>query len=335
MIAAAILLSGWAIYHTACFLVEGYGDFSVARQQRFNTTLFQYLVFFGGLAVIISAAVQYYFTKRLIRPINQLIASTKMLKKGTYPDAIDVRADDEIGELIQNYNELQKQLQHNEEYRKKLVADVSHELRTPIANLTGYMHALKSGVIEGDQELFTALHEQTNRLANLVEQIEHLNEWEDTTSNQPLMKEIVQIRAVTHQSVELFSWKLKAQSIEVDVEIEESELNIHSNGIQQVLTNLLDNAIQYYEGEAPISITGKRENADYVISIASPGKEIMPEEKELLFERFYRVDHSRARETGGTGLGLAIVKEIIDNHQGTIEVQSNDGINTFIIFLPR
>src|SRR5699024_9504865 len=141
----------------ACFLVESYEGFSSTRQNEFSRTLFQYLLLFGSSAVIISTAVQYYFTKKLIRPINELIVSTQLLKTGNYQDPIQVHAEDEIGELIKNYNELQNQLLLNEQYRTKLVQDVSHELRTPITNLTGYMQALKTGVIEGDQALFTSL----------------------------------------------------------------------------------------------------------------------------------------------------------------------------------
>ena len=118
------------------------------KQANFNAALFNYLLLFGSMAVIVSMLVQYYFTRKLIKPINQLIYSTKTLRSGTYPDLIATKAEDEIGELIRNYNALQEQLQANDQHRNKLIADISHELRTPIANLTGYMHALKSGVME-------------------------------------------------------------------------------------------------------------------------------------------------------------------------------------------
>src|SRR5699024_10865861 len=101
-----------------------------------------------------------------------------MLQQGIYPSPIPTEGDDEIAELTKQYNELLAQLQRNEAYRNKLVEDVSHELRTPISNLTGYMHALKSGVMQGNPELFASLYVQKTRLTDLVEQIEHVKEWD-------------------------------------------------------------------------------------------------------------------------------------------------------------
>lgn len=334
VIAGAILLSGWAIYHTACFLVEGIGDFSLTRQQQFNATLFQYVFLFAMIAVFISSVVHFYLTKRLISPIKKLIEATKLLKSGTYPDPLQVNSNDEIGELVSHYNELLDHLQKNDQHRKKLVDDVSHELRTPIANLTGYLHALKSGDIKGDQQLFQSLHEQAKQLTDLIEQIERLNEWNSMTTEQNIKKEKIDITGIITQCVQMFSWKLEQANIKGNMNVERAELFIHIDGIQQVLNNLLDNAIHYYEGEEPITISGKICDTNYCISVTSPGKEIKKEDQLRIFERFYRIDHSRNRKTGGSGLGLAIVKEIIENHHGTIDVHSKAGMNTFSFILP-
>lgn len=333
VITIAIILSGWAIYHTACFLVDGMGNFTGAGQEQFNATLFQYLILFGGIGLFVGILVQFYFTKKLLKPIEALVQSTKMLQQGVYPAPIPTEGEDEIAELTKQYNKLLVHLQQNEAYRNKLVEDVSHELRTPISNLTGYMHALKSGVMQGNPELFASLYEQTKRLTDLVEQIEHLNEW-DAEHIRHLEKERLSITEVVQQSVEIFRLQLDENAIELHLEMDEASLWIHQDGIQQVLTNLLDNAIRYYEEEAVIYLKGKKNPDYYQISIATRGTPIKDEARQFIFERFYRLEESRDRKTGGSGLGLAIAKEIMDNHEGTIYVESANGFNTFILQLP-
>lgn len=334
VISSAILLTGWAVYETACFLVDGIGNFSVIRQQQFNATLFEYLLIFTGIAVCISSVIHFYVTRKLISPINELIEAIKILKKGTYPAPITIQSKDEVGKLVSHYNELLYQLQKNEEQRKKLVDDVSHELRTPIANLTGYLYALKSGDLQGSKQLFAALHEQTERLTNMVEQIERLNEWDDHTKQQHTKKETVQIKEIVDQCIQLFSLKCDQTGLRIDADIEREEVFIHKEGIRQVVTILLDNAIRYYEGNGSISVIGMKQDSAYVISVSGPGAPINREEQSKIFDRFYRIDPSRNRKTGGSGLGLAIAKEIIENHKGTITVQSFTGINTFTCKLP-
>lgn len=332
IVTLAILLSGWALYHTACFLVDGLSGVDASRQ-RFNATLFEYLLLFGGIAVVASAFMQFHVTKKMMKPIHQLIDATKLLKKGQYPVPIPVKKQDEIGELIQHYNELLKQLEANEKQRKKLVEDVSHELRTPISNLQGYLHALQSGVMEGSPELFQALYGQTNRLTDLIEQMSHLHEW-DQTALQVLHQETVEMRQLLEQMVQMFSVRAKEYDLTLQLEVEPAEVSIHLDGLQQVLTNLLDNAITYHEGAQPIRVVGAKLETAYQVQIISHGSLISEAEKAQLFDRFYRVDHSRNRHTGGSGLGLAIAKEIIENLSGEIMVDVQDGVYTFTIRVP-
>lgn len=334
VIAGTIVLSGLAIYHTACFLVDGIGNFSVTRQQQFNTTLFQYVFLFGVIAVFISSIIHFYLTKKLIDPVNKLIESTKVLKRGSYPERLPVTSKDEIGQLTTQYNELIQQLQENEQYRKKLVADISHELRTPIANLTGYLHALKSGDIEADPQLFESLHGQAVQLTKLMEQMDSLTMWNGIGEEKYLLKEQVQIKSIIVESVQMFNWKLEEKNLDVKMNIEEAVVFIHKEGLRQVLNNLIDNAIRYYQGNGPIMIRGKKLVHFYRFSVENPGDHIEIEQQAQLFNRFYRLEKSRSRETGGTGLGLAIAKEIIENHDGQIEVCSKSGVNTFSFNIP-
>ncbi|WP_010095616.1 sensor histidine kinase [Ornithinibacillus scapharcae] len=335
VITAFVGFSSWAIYNTACVLAEGFVTMSNQKQTQFEATLFQYLLIFSISTIVIGSLTHFYLTRKLIHPLRQLIHSTKKMKKGEYPNPIEVNHEGEVGELISHFNELVKQLETNEERRLKLVSDLSHEFRTPLSNLNGYLRALQNGVIKGDEKLYQSLYEESRRIIRLIEQMEQLKEW-DYRSRQTFSEKFpVNIRQLVEQSVEMFRWTSKQANINVRVDVAPSILTLNSEAITQVISNLLDNAIRYYEGTGPIVIEGMIRESGYMLCVTGPGKPISIAEQEKIFERFYRIDHSRSRELGGSGLGLAISKEIIERHRGTIGVSSDKNQHTFWFRLPR
>ncbi|MGM8363893.1 sensor histidine kinase [Virgibacillus sp. W0181] len=334
VIIAAIALSSWAVYNTACFLAEGIGNFDEQRQQQFNGTLLQYLLIFSMIGIIAGGLLHFYMTKKIVGPIRKLIASTEKLKQGEYPQKITVGTDDEVGQLIKQYNGLIQQLQANEQERHRLVSDVSHELRTPLSNLSGYLQALKTGMIQGNETLFHALHDEANRLSQLVEQLELLKEWDHSGTDKFANKQSVAMSTQINQCVSLFDWKLKELDIPVEVNAVAAPVKVQVEALQQVLHNLLDNAIRYYEGNGPITITGEKERAKYRISFTGPSKTIPQADQANIFDRFYRIESSRDRQTGGSGLGLAIVREVVKKHNGQVGVDSKEGTTTFWVSFP-
>ncbi|WP_233212187.1 cell wall metabolism sensor histidine kinase WalK [Sporosarcina sp. P16b] len=336
VIVTATAISGWAIYNTACFLVAGVGDLDGRTQQRFNSTLLNYLWIFMIAAAFVGSLLHFYLIKRLIKPIRSLIQSTEKLKLGDYPEPVQVNKQDEIGQLVTQYNGLIAQLQTNEQQRKKLVSDLSHEIRTPLSNLNGYLQALRDGDIVGDKVLFASLHQESNRLSQMIEQLEQLKEWDYLSTQSVVKKEMYEIESQLTQCVAMFDRALMQKNIPIQVEVESCKLYINIEGIQQVISNLLENAMRYYEGIGPILITGKKQGKGYCISITGPSNPIPVNEREKVFMRFYRLDSSRSRLTGGSGLGLAISKEIVErHHQGEIGIETTDNSNTFWIVLPR
>ncbi|WP_234032465.1 histidine kinase dimerization/phospho-acceptor domain-containing protein [Lentibacillus cibarius] len=177
MIASVILLSGLAIYYTACSLVGAISDFNSQQQSLFNQTLFNYLLIFAIMTFILGSLLHFYSTKKLIKPIRNLIEATMQLKKGKYPKPTAETAHGEVGELVTHFNGLIRQLEANEETRRKMISDLSHELRTPLTNLNGYLQALRDGDMQGSQSLYEALHKETRHLMDLTEQMEMLKEW--------------------------------------------------------------------------------------------------------------------------------------------------------------
>ncbi|ASN03913.1 HAMP domain-containing sensor histidine kinase [Virgibacillus necropolis] len=334
IVAFFIAVSCWAIYNTACFLVDGFGTMNEEKQNLFNSTLFHYLCIFSITAIVMSSMIHFYLTKQLIRPIRKLIQSTKVMKRGQYPKPIEVSTKDETGQLISQFNDLIMQLKNNELHRQKLVSDLSHEFRTPLTNLNGYLRALKDGMIDGNPELYESLYKESKRLTNMVQQIEQLKEWDNVSQQTYSEKEAVDMALLIKQSVEMFRWSLKKENITVNIQTENIVVDVNSEGISQVVSNLVGNAILYYQGTDSITIKGKTLESDYYFSVEGPGQPIPIEDQDKIFQRFYRVDQSRDRETGGTGLGLAISKEIVEHHKGTIGMESVNNHHIFWFTLP-
>ncbi|WP_174616334.1 sensor histidine kinase [Virgibacillus ihumii] len=334
VITAFIILSSWSIYNTACSLADGLGTLSNQKQKQFNSILFQYLWIFSIAAIVIGSLVHFYITKKLIDPLRELIKSTKRMKEGRYPEPLAVKSNDETGELIGQFNDLIQQIKVNQEQRQKLVSDLSHEFRTPLSNLNGYLNALSNGVIEGDENLFQDLYDESRRLTNMVKQLEQLKEWDYISNQKFFEKESSDMHQIVRQSAEMFYWSLEKARIRIDVQSDHGIVKVDHGGISQVISNLIENAIQYYEGAGPIQINGLKQDSNYKVTVSGPGQPIPAAEHSEIFERFHRTDFSRSKFSGGTGLGLAISKEIIERHNGNIGVQSNGDIHTFWITLP-
>lgn len=331
--AAVIILSGFTIYNAACALVSGMGT-DAQRQNQFNTALFQFLWMFSVVTIVGGSLLHFYFTKKVMGPLKELIESTKVMKDGRYPDTIQSDSSGEIGELIGHFNELVQQLKLKEQSREKIVSDLSHEFRTPLSNLNGYMKALSNGVIEGDTALFQSLHGEAKRLTSMVEQLEQLKEWDIATEATLVETEQEEMSQLIRQSVEMFQWRLQEKNIQIQMAAESGIVPVCNSGIQQVLVNIIDNAIRYHKGAEPIRVKGEVSQTDYRVSITSAGQEIPETDFKKIFDRFYRVDSSRNRNTGGSGLGLAISKEIILLHKGEIGMDFRDGQFDFWFTIP-
>lgn len=335
VIAAFVGLSSWAIYNTACALADGLIAMSNHKRAQFEGTLLQYLLFFSISTILIGSIIHFYLTKRLIQPLKELTLSTKKMKQGVFPKPIKIKSDGEIGEFMNHFNDLIKQLKDSEQYRKKLVSDLSHEFRTPLSNLNGYLRALQNGVIEGDQRLYQSLYNESKRLIDLVEQMEQLKEWDHVSTQKYFEKSRVYMETIVGQSIEMFRWAIDQAGINLHVDVTPSTIMVNSGAITQVISNLLDNAIRYYEGKGPITVKGIDTQSEYKLYITGPGKPISPDEQAHIFERFYRIDPSRSREFGGSGLGLAISKEIVEQHRGKIGIISEENVHTFWFSLPK
>lgn len=221
-----------------------------------------------------------------------------------------------------------------EEVRKDFVANVSHELRTPVTSIKGFAETLLDGAIEDPvitRDFVSIIEKESGRLHSLVSDLLELSgiEQQGFTLNFTEVDATITIR----EAVELVSVKLAEKEMRIEIE-DPGELKLEADGgrLMQVIVNLLVNAISYSKPKTVITIKAKPINEYVVISIADEGIGIGKEKLTRIFERFYRADLARSRDSGGTGLGLAIVKHLIDAHHGSIWVESeiNKGSEFFI-----
>lgn len=335
VIVATMGTIGWLVYTKACSLAGGVGRLGNKAQMQFNTELRDYLLVFTLVGIVIGIILHFYLLQRTLQPIREMIQSTKQLRQGAFPEPIHYVQKDEVGELITHYNALIKQLEVNEKTREKTISDVSHEFRTPLTNLNGFLQALAKGDIEGNKEIFQALGEEAKKLQNMVEQLEELKEWDYLKRDIYVRKEFMNMKDIVQQCIAMYKHTLEKEHLQLEIDVDEADVFIHTTGIQQVIGNLLDNAIRYHDGEGPVQINGRLEKEVYRLEIANPGKAFTQEEENQLFTRFYQIEREKQESNTGSGLGLAICKEIITQHQGEIYTYRKGSQNVFGLTIPN
>jgi len=230
-------------------------------------------------------------------------------------------------------------LRRLEELRRDFVANVSHELRTPLTSIQAFVEALLDGLVEDpdtQSKYLKVIHDETLRLKRLIHDLLDLSSMESGKTKWQVMP--VNIKEITLRVLEKLMPQVKEKSLEIKTEMPEELPPALGNidRIEQVLINLVHNAIQFTPKGGRIEISGSACGDEIRVNVADTGEGIPEEDLPYIWDRFHKVDKSRARGYGGTGLGLAIVKHIVDAHGGRIEVESEPGKgSTFTFYLPQ
>lgn len=291
----------------------------------------------GGVALAFGGLLAY----GLVRPIQQLTAATGAVARGDLTQRVPIRSKDEIGELAASFNSMADNLQMAEQLRRDMTADIAHELRNPLAVLQGNLEAVLDRVISPTPENLQPLLEQTHLLTRLVEDLRTLALAE--AGQLTLRRAPTDPAALVETVVARFAPQAEAKRLSLRAEIRASvpRLMLDSQRIEQVLGNLISNALQHTpEGGRIVcrvaAEQGKAAHSDspplvtFTVSDTGPG--IPPDALPHIFQRFYRVDRSRSRNDGGTGLGLAIAKQLVEAHGGRIWATSELGHGTTVAF---
>ncbi|SFC72915.1 two-component system, OmpR family, sensor histidine kinase BaeS [Pseudoalteromonas denitrificans DSM 6059] len=273
--------------------------------------------------------------RHLVQPIRQLTLGMHKLTQGNYKQNLDVKRQDEFGQLSRDFNELSKTLEQNETARKRWLANISHELRTPVAILKGEIEAMLDGVRPLSLGNIKSTQEEVTHLQNLIEDLHQL-----TSADIGAMKyrkqesdltDLVDKESARYQGyIADAGLKFKCQNAKSSINV-----YIDHTRICQLLDNLINNAIKYAITGTQIKLCLLRTNKMVQIIVEDDGPGVEDTHLPHLFEHLYRVDNSRNRETGGTGLGLSICAHIVEAHQGSIEAKKSDlGGLKVIIHLP-
>lgn len=302
-----------------------------ADQQRHQ------LVWIALACLVLSALIAVAFASQLLRPITQLKQGTHRLTKGDYQLSLPTDGGDELASLAKDFNTLAQTLASNQDARQRWIADISHELRTPLAVLRAELEALLDGVRPCDEHTLQSLHQEVERLAGLVQDLHELSLSDSGALS--YRKEPLDLVALTNEVCAHFQSSLERHDLTVQFSHPNDPVVIEgdSHRLTQMLTNLMHNSLNYTDSPGLIQITLAKsaERVELTWEDTAPG--VPKESLSLLFDRLYRVDHSRSRQSGGSGLGLAIVHNVVTAHQGQITAQHSalGGLTIHIVFARR
>jgi len=295
------------------------------------------LAVFLLIAALNSILVAVLLSRSLAKPLDELVAAARDIGAQNLSRRVQVRGKDEIADVAQAFNEMAARLEQAETLRRNLLADVAHELRTPVTVLQGNLRAILDDVYPLEKEEVARLYEQTLHLTRLIDDLRELAQAE--AHQLPLNLSEVDVTKLVKETAVVFQPLCDIAGITLRAELLGALPTIQADRarLRQSLNNLLDNAIRHTQAGGTITMQAEQLPEELQLRVLDTGEGIPPAHLEHVFDRFYRIDAARSRETGGTGLGLAIVKAIAEAHHGRVTVHS-DGPNQgsqFIIHLPE
>lgn len=289
-------------------------------------------------AFFVGLGITFFLARKMSGPLLEMEQATREIARGNLDVRVNTLPNDELGSLGKAINYLAVETNQYRMNRSELFANISHELRTPITYLKGYANALKNNLYQTEkerQQYLTIIETESDHMLRLINDLFDLSKMEEGQIN--LQLETVNLIEIIDASILKIGIEIEKKELKLVTEMDKDDLIIYADGnrLEQILINLLMNAIQYTrEGSIYIKAWKGKNNVHVVIEDTGIG---MPEEElPLIFERFHRVEKSRSRDFGGTGLGLAIVKNLVEIQHGTISVSSERNKGTrFELSFPR
>lgn len=302
----------------------------------FVDSVHSYLIDASIVAAILAALLSFLLTRTVLRPLSQMTDVTQHIAAGDYSARVDVRSRDEVGQLGHAFNSMADNLEKVEELRRTMVIDLAHELRTPLTSLRGYLEAMDDGVVNPSTETLKILQDEIMRLVRLVESLNQLTKADAARAF--LERQNVDMSALIAQALELDRFQFGSRDIELETRLPDAPVTVHGDRdkLFQVLRNLTQNAWQYTPRGGWVRVDAVADESEVTVSFTNTGGGTAGDDLSLLFERFYRAEKSRSRDSGGAGIGLTIVKELVAAHGGSVGVERVDGGDIrFWIKLPR
>ena len=293
----------------------------------------QLTLLYGALiGALLALVLGIIISRTLTRPIRELTRATHAISEGDLSQQVQVRANDELGELAQAFNKMSSELSRSVDARKQMTADIAHELRTPLSLILGHAEAVHDGVLPPTRENFEIIREEAARLEHLVNDLRTLSlaDAGELTINPQTVEPERLIREV--ESLYQYETQRKDITLDVDIDLPLAALEVDPGRMTQVLTNIVDNAIRHTPEGGRITLRARQAGSSVELSVQDSGPGVSSDMLDRIFERFYRTDVSRQREgDGGSGLGLAIAKSIVQAHGGQLSAESEAGRGVKVI----
>ncbi len=321
---------------TSAYLVHGYVIVSYDREllePAVNHLLnMDYIELF--ILFLLSLIILIFFTELVYVPLRRITAATEQYASGNFHHELNVESDDEIGYLAASLAYMASELAKSEDNQKQIVANVSHDFRSPLTSIKGYLEAMQDGTIPAElhPKYMGIVIAESERLIKLTNNLLTLN----NLNARGMVLDITDfdINNVIRQTVSTFEGTCRNKLISMDLTLTGDMLYVKADlsKIQQVLYNLIDNAIKFSGKNSTIHIETSEKGNKVYISVKDEGIGIPKESIPLVFDRFYKSDLSRGKDKKGTGLGLSITREIIRAHNENINVISTEGVGSEFIF---
>lgn len=283
---------------------------------------------------LLSMIILIFFTEMVYLPLRKITEATEQYAAGNIHYEFQIDSEDEIGYLGATLSYMASEIARTEDDQKKFVANVSHDFRSPLTSIKGYLEAMLDGTIppELHEKYLTIVLNETERLTKLTNSLLTLNNL--NTKGMLLDKSVFDINKIIRNTAASFEGTCKSKTIAIELILTGDELLVNADvgKIQQVLYNLLDNAIKFSHSDSIIKIETTEKHNKVFVSVKDSGIGIPKDDLKMIWDRFYKSDLSRGKDKKGTGLGLSITKEIIHAHGEHINVISTEGVGSEFIF---
>jgi histidine kinase len=276
-----------------------------------------------------------FLAREILRPLQDIATSSRRIANGHYRERVAVPGSTELADVATNFNQMAEALQQVEQQRITLISNVSHELRTPLTGISGYLEGLMDGLFTNERETFAQMDQEVRRLRRLVDDLQALSRVE--AGQISLHMDVVDLVPIVERTVTQLKSQAVGQGQSLTLDREQAELFVCADPDRaaQVIHNLVGNAIRYTPDGGTINVKVYTEGSMALVEVSDTGIGIPTEALPYIFERFYRVDRSRARKSGGSGIGLTISRHLAWAMGGDITAASAgpDQGSTFLFTL--
>jgi signal transduction histidine kinase len=286
------------------------------------------------LALLISLV----YSRKMSEPLDEMAVAARKFAHGDFSVRVknkDQRTD-EVGALIDSFNEMADSLEKSEARRNAFIGNISHELRTPMTTIAGFADGILDGTIpkEDEGKYLAAIADETRRLSRLVRNMLDVSQLQARVSDKSRRKNF-DLTELMLQTLLSFEKRADEKKLDMDLQLPEDHITVFADpdAITQVIYNLVDNAVKFAFESSVITVLLYKKSGKAYVSIKDRGETIPPDDLPFIFDRFHKSDHSRSLDKDGVGLGLYLVKTIINSHDEDIAVTSRDGMTEFVFTL--